>query len=104
MDEQKTNKREDVCPSKKGQLDLASVRAEIDNPDGALKPMMFADFTIITGDAVVAPAGPIFQWPFMSSPSNAAKHASESKAGTQSQSIEPSRQTSAAVLVSPMSA
>jgi MoCo/4Fe-4S cofactor protein with predicted Tat translocation signal len=34
MDEQKTNKREDVCPSKKGQLDLASVRAEIDKVSG----------------------------------------------------------------------
>lgn len=34
------------------------VRAEIENLDGALKPMMFANFTIQTGDAVVAPAVP----------------------------------------------
>lgn len=34
------------------------VRAEVDNPDGALKPGMFADFTIITGNPVTAPAVP----------------------------------------------
>jgi cobalt-zinc-cadmium efflux system membrane fusion protein len=32
------------------------VRAEVENPDGALKPEMFATFSIITGDAVNAPA------------------------------------------------
>ncbi|HUL42048.1 MAG TPA: efflux RND transporter periplasmic adaptor subunit [Burkholderiales bacterium] len=34
------------------------VRAEVENPDGALKPMMFARFSIITGDNIVAPAVP----------------------------------------------
>jgi membrane fusion protein, heavy metal efflux system len=34
------------------------VRAEVENPDGALKPEMFANFSIITGDAVIAPAVP----------------------------------------------
>jgi cobalt-zinc-cadmium efflux system membrane fusion protein len=34
------------------------VRAEVENPDGALKPMMFANFSIITGGEVAAPAVP----------------------------------------------
>jgi membrane fusion protein, heavy metal efflux system len=34
------------------------VRAEVENPDGALKPEMFATFSIITGNAVSAPAVP----------------------------------------------
>lgn len=34
------------------------VRAEIDNRDGALKPEMFADFRILTGDATQSPAVP----------------------------------------------
>jgi cobalt-zinc-cadmium efflux system membrane fusion protein len=34
------------------------VRAEIANPDGALKPVMFANFSIGTGAAVTAPAVP----------------------------------------------
>lgn len=34
------------------------VRAEIDNRDGALKPEMFANFRIVTGDASDAPAVP----------------------------------------------
>src|SRR5579875_1934887 len=34
------------------------VRAEVDNPEGALKPGMFADFTILTGKPVTAPAVP----------------------------------------------
>lgn len=34
------------------------VRAEVENPDGALKPEMFANFSIITGNAVTAPAVP----------------------------------------------
>lgn len=34
------------------------VRAEVENPEGALKPEMFASFTIITGDDRVAPAVP----------------------------------------------
>ena len=35
-----------------------SVRADVDNRDGALKPMMFASFQIVTGAAVSAPAVP----------------------------------------------
>ena len=34
------------------------VRAEIANPDGALKPLMFANFSIVTGPAATAPAVP----------------------------------------------
>jgi cobalt-zinc-cadmium efflux system membrane fusion protein len=34
------------------------VRAEVENPDGILKPEMFANFSIITGNAVNAPAVP----------------------------------------------
>ena len=34
------------------------VRAEVENPDGALKPEMFATFSIITGNAINAPAVP----------------------------------------------
>ena len=34
------------------------VRAEVENPDGALKPEMFARFRIITGADVTAPAVP----------------------------------------------
>ena len=34
------------------------VRADVENPDGALKPMMFAHFAIITGRAVERPAVP----------------------------------------------
>ena len=34
------------------------VRAAVENPDGALKPMMFASFGIITGGDTVAPAVP----------------------------------------------
>jgi cobalt-zinc-cadmium efflux system membrane fusion protein len=34
------------------------VRADVENPDGALKPMMFANFSIITGEAQTAPAVP----------------------------------------------
>jgi membrane fusion protein, heavy metal efflux system len=34
------------------------VRAEVENPDGALKPEMFANFSIITGNAVTAPGVP----------------------------------------------
>ena len=36
-----------------------SVRAEIDNSDNALKPAMFGSFTLVTGDATVAPAVPV---------------------------------------------
>jgi cobalt-zinc-cadmium efflux system membrane fusion protein len=34
------------------------VRAQVENPDGALKPMMFASFSIITGGELAAPAIP----------------------------------------------
>ena len=34
------------------------VRADVENPDGALKPLMFARFNIITGPAGKAPAVP----------------------------------------------
>jgi cobalt-zinc-cadmium efflux system membrane fusion protein len=34
------------------------VRAEVENPDGALKPEMFASFSITTGDEAVAPGVP----------------------------------------------
>ncbi len=33
-------------------------RADVENTDGALKPMMFANFTIVTGNAATAPAVP----------------------------------------------
>jgi cobalt-zinc-cadmium efflux system membrane fusion protein len=35
-----------------------AVRAEVENPDEALKPGMFANFSIITGDSATAPAVP----------------------------------------------
>ncbi|MBV9189582.1 MAG: efflux RND transporter periplasmic adaptor subunit, partial [Betaproteobacteria bacterium] len=34
------------------------VRAEVDNTDGALKPQMFANFSIYTGSDIAAPAIP----------------------------------------------
>ena len=49
-------------------------------------------------------AGAISQRPCSGVPSRAAKQAPESKRGKQSQSIEPSRPTSAAVSQSPMRA
>ena len=49
-------------------------------------------------------AGASSQWPFAPSPSSAAKQAGESNRGRHSQSIEPSRPTSAAVCRSPSSA
>jgi hypothetical protein len=51
-----------------------------------------------------SPAGASLQRPCRSSPSSAAKQAAESKRGRHSQSIDPSRPTSAAVRVSPISA
>jgi hypothetical protein len=48
--------------------------------------------------------GPISHRPCSSLPTSAAKHASESKRGQHSQSIEPSQPTSAAVSQSPISA
>ncbi len=47
-----------VAPSVDPNTHRLPVRAEVDNPDDALKPMMFAKFSIITGDPVVAPAVP----------------------------------------------
>ena len=51
----------------------------------------------------MSPAGAISQRPCLSVPSSAAKQASESNAGQHSQSIDPSRPTSAAVSQSPIS-
>ena len=51
-----------------------------------------------------AAAGAISQRPCSGSPSKAAKHAPESNRGRQSQSMEPSRPTNAAVWQSPISA
>jgi hypothetical protein len=48
--------------------------------------------------------GAILQKPWSQVPSSAAKHAGEENAGQQSQSIEASRETSAAVSQSPISA
>ena len=48
--------------------------------------------------------GHSFQKPFSAVPSNAAKHAGEANEGQHSQSMDPSRLTSAAVSQSPMTA
>jgi cobalt-zinc-cadmium efflux system membrane fusion protein len=47
-----------VAPSIDPNTHRLLVRAELDNPDGALKPEMFATFSIITGKDVVAPGVP----------------------------------------------
>ena len=47
-----------IAPSVDPNTHRLPVRAEIANPDGALKPMMFADFSIITGAPITAPAVP----------------------------------------------
>jgi cobalt-zinc-cadmium efflux system membrane fusion protein len=47
-----------VSPSIDPNTHRLPVRADVDNPDGALKPMMFASFTIVTGEAATAPAVP----------------------------------------------
>lgn len=47
-----------IAPSIDATTRRLPVRAEVENPDGALKPMMFASFSIITGGEVVAPAVP----------------------------------------------
>jgi cobalt-zinc-cadmium efflux system membrane fusion protein len=47
-----------VAPSIDPNTHRLPVRAEVENPDGALKPEMFANFSIITADAVTAPAVP----------------------------------------------
>jgi len=51
---------------------------------------------------ITSPAGAIRQVPLCSVPSSPAKHAAESNRGRQSQSIDPSLPTSAAVCRSPM--
>jgi len=47
-----------VAPSIDSTTRRLAVRAVIENPDGALKPGMFANFSIITGEAATAPAVP----------------------------------------------
>jgi len=47
-----------VAPSIDPNTHRLPVRADVENPDGALKPGMFADFSIITGEASTAPAVP----------------------------------------------
>jgi membrane fusion protein, heavy metal efflux system len=48
-----------VAPSIDPNTHRLSVRAEVENADGALKPGMFANFSIITGQASTAPAVPL---------------------------------------------
>jgi cobalt-zinc-cadmium efflux system membrane fusion protein len=47
-----------VAPSIDANTHRLSVRADVENPDRALKPGMFANFSIITGEAETAPAVP----------------------------------------------
>jgi cobalt-zinc-cadmium efflux system membrane fusion protein len=47
-----------VAPSMDPNTHRLPVRADVENPDGALKPGMFANFSIITGEASTAPAVP----------------------------------------------
>jgi cobalt-zinc-cadmium efflux system membrane fusion protein len=47
-----------VAPSIDATTRRLPVRAEMENGDGALKPMMFATFSIATGEAAAAPAVP----------------------------------------------
>lgn len=47
-----------VAPAIDANTHRLPVRAEVENSQGALKPAMFASFTIVTGPAVVAPAVP----------------------------------------------
>ena len=48
-----------VAPMIDANTHRLSVRAELDNPDGALKPEMFASFRIITGPATTSLAIPV---------------------------------------------
>jgi cobalt-zinc-cadmium efflux system membrane fusion protein len=48
-----------VAPSIDPNTHRLPVRAEVENSDGALKPGMFANFSIITGQASTAPAVPL---------------------------------------------
>ena len=47
-----------VAPAVDGNTHRLPVRAEVENADGALKPEMFASFSIVTGDEAVAPSVP----------------------------------------------
>jgi len=47
-----------IAPSIDPSTRRLSVRAEIDNRDGAMKPTMFATFHILTGETSVAPGIP----------------------------------------------
>jgi cobalt-zinc-cadmium efflux system membrane fusion protein len=47
-----------VAPALDPNTHRLPVRADVANPDFALKPMMFANFSIVTGDPVTAPAVP----------------------------------------------
>jgi cobalt-zinc-cadmium efflux system membrane fusion protein len=47
-----------VAPSVDPTTRRVAVRAEVENPDGALKPEMFASFSIVTGTDSKAPALP----------------------------------------------
>lgn len=47
-----------VAPSIDANTHRLPVRANVGNPDGVLKPNMFAIFSIITGEAAIAPAVP----------------------------------------------
>jgi len=47
-----------VAPAVDASTHRLPVRAEVDNTDGALKPEMFASFSIITGDGIAATAVP----------------------------------------------
>jgi membrane fusion protein, heavy metal efflux system len=48
-----------VAPSIDPNTHRLPVRADVENPDGALKPGMFANFSIITGEAATSPAVPL---------------------------------------------
>ena len=47
-----------VGPSLDPNTHRLPVRADVENPEGALKPMMFANFSITTGKDATAPAVP----------------------------------------------
>jgi membrane fusion protein, heavy metal efflux system len=47
-----------IAPSIDKDTRRLPVRADVENPDDELKPMMFANFRIITGEAIAAPAAP----------------------------------------------
>jgi cobalt-zinc-cadmium efflux system membrane fusion protein len=47
-----------LAPSMDPNTHRLAVRADVENRDGLLKPQMFANFTILTGDDVTAPGVP----------------------------------------------